>query len=309
MGNETKTGEVLLQKPVNEITVIIPAFNEEESVASTVEDVENHLSKLELDFEIIVVDDGSTDNTKKEALKAGARVLIHNKNMGYGNSIMDGISIASYPVIAILDADGTYPVSMLPKMIDEANRYDMVIGARVWDRKNTTLKASVFRKLLYFITLYLASERTLDINSGFRVFHTHDILDYRQLLCPTFSFTTTLTLLKLFTSKSIFFLPIKYGERMGTSKVAYFRDAFKTFAFVFMLANLFKIYRVSLAGILFIILINGFIALLRETFNLAGTTTFSLLFLVNAIYLFVMIAMGMIAQNQHFLFKLHGNKK
>jgi len=135
LANKTKIGEEILQPPVVGVSVVIPALNEEGCVSETVKDVIDHLKKTNADFEVIVVDDGSSDKTRQRALEAGARILVHNKNMGYGKSIMDGISIALYDVIAIMDADGTYPAAMLPEMITAVNLHDMVIGARVWNKK------------------------------------------------------------------------------------------------------------------------------------------------------------------------------
>src|SRR3989339_823055 len=109
MPNVTKAGAELLQPPITGVSVIIPCKNEELAVAKTIREVDAALASQNYDYEIIVVDDGSVDNTRDEALAAGARVLCHGINLGYGNAIMNGMAVAKYPVIGILDADGTYP--------------------------------------------------------------------------------------------------------------------------------------------------------------------------------------------------------
>jgi len=168
--------------------------------------------------------------------------------------------------------------------------------------------ARLFRKLLYFITLYLTSVRALDYNSGFRVFRKHDILDYRQLLCPTFSFTTSHTLLSLLSGKSVFFMPIGYGERVGESKVAYFRDGFKTLSYVFMIANLFQIYRLTLAIIVMMLTANILAIITFQLIPLGIITISIIVIMLNLTFIFGMIAMATMANNQHYLFQLHGKK-
>lgn len=246
MGNTTESRLAYLQGPLTGVSVVIPCKDEEEAVRQTVEEVKQALDTTGLDYEVIVVDDGSADSSGQEALEAGAMVLSHRTNLGYGNAIMNGMSVAKYPVIAILDADGTYPPAMLPRMIELASRHDMVIGQRIWETHNTTRFSLLLRRLLGLVIAYFTSAKAPDFNSGFRVFHKTDILDFRPLLCPTFSFTTSLTLLFLLTHRSVRFLPIEYATRIGSSKVAILRDALRTFAYVFLMANLFQSYRLSL---------------------------------------------------------------
>ena len=246
MANQTKVGKIYCQDPISGISIIIPALNEEGAIATTIQGLHSAMESSDVDYEVILVDDGSTDNTREEALNAGAQVIIHNKNMGYGNAIMDGIRSSNFPVIAMLDADGTYPMAMLPDLIKEANSHEMVIGARQWTSQNTSLMARIYRKGLFHLIRYLTSARTVDYNSGFRVFRKLDILDYNHLLCPTFSFTTTMTLIFLLTHRSVSFLKIDYSERIGISKVSYFRDAIRTLSYIFMIANFFQAYRTTL---------------------------------------------------------------
>jgi len=246
MANQTQVGEIYCQEPVDGVSVIIPALNEENAIATTIQGLQTALDPTGIDYEIILVDDGSTDNTRQNALDAGAQVVVHNKNMGYGNSLMDGIRASNFPVIAMLDADGTYPMAMLPRLIEEASRYDMVIGARQWTNSNTSFLARIYRKALFYLIRYLTSARAVDFNSGFRVFRKLDILDYKHLLCPTFSFTTTMTMIFLLTHRSVSFLEIDYSARVGLSKVSYFRDAIRTLSYIFMIANFFQAYRTTL---------------------------------------------------------------
>jgi polyisoprenyl-phosphate glycosyltransferase len=262
MADQTSVGVEFLQEPVRGVSVIIPCKNEACAIDQVILQVHQTLDATSIDYEIIVVDDGSTDCTRQAALEAGARVLVHNINMGYGNSIMDGMTIARYPVIAILDGDGTYPIAMLPAMIEQAGAHDMVIGTRAWNDVNTSLMGRVMRRLLYYVILYFSNHRAPDYNSGLRVFHKLNILNFRPILCPTFSFSTSLTLLYLLSMRSILFMDIEYAPRIGKSKVAYVRDAIRAFSYVFIISSLFQPYRMAGIFILLELAINGLITLL-----------------------------------------------
>jgi glycosyltransferase involved in cell wall biosynthesis len=115
------------------ISVVIPAFNEQDSIASTVESVRTTLDGAALGpYEVVVVDDGSSDATARLAADAGARVVTHPHNVGYGKSLKDGILAARFDTIVITDADGTYPIAAIPALVAEYRRgHDMVVGARM----------------------------------------------------------------------------------------------------------------------------------------------------------------------------------
>src|SRR6185503_21043411 len=105
-------------------SIIIPAYNEEESIVSVIDEIRNHLKQAELDFPIIVVDDGSTDQTSQKAESRGVTVLRHDENIGYGASLKTGIRYAETEWVIIIDADGTYPASAIPEMIKYAKTQD-----------------------------------------------------------------------------------------------------------------------------------------------------------------------------------------
>ena len=115
------------------ISVIIPAYNEEGAIAKTIEEVKKVISENQIfeGSEIIVINDGSTDNTKKEALEKNVIVLDNIQNMGYGYSLKKGITHAKNEIIVTIDADLTYPFSSVGEMYKAKQKgYDLVVGAR-----------------------------------------------------------------------------------------------------------------------------------------------------------------------------------
>jgi len=121
------------------LSVVIPAFNEQGAVRSTVQDVRSHLEPLGIPFEIIVVDDGSQDNTRQEAIASGATVDFNDVNSGYGAALKRGVRQAKFEYVAILDADGTYPAKYLPAMLEMCRDQDMVVGDRGAAMRNVPL--------------------------------------------------------------------------------------------------------------------------------------------------------------------------
>ncbi|CAA7612126.1 glycosyltransferase family 2 protein [Magnetospirillum sp. UT-4] len=216
------------------ISVVIPALNEEQTVAATVETAAAILRDADLPCEIIVVDDASSDRTAELARTAGARVVSHVANMGYGRSLKDGILAASHDIIVITDADGTYPIAKIPSLVRGLDAgYDMVVGQRTGRAYRGSVIKSPLRWLLKNLTEFTCGQEIPDINSGLRAFRRSAVLPYLARLCNTFSFTTSLTLAFLMNGKSVLHLPVSYDERIGsTSKVRLLRDSLRTMQYI-----------------------------------------------------------------------------
>jgi glycosyltransferase involved in cell wall biosynthesis len=201
------------------LSVVIPAYNEEGAVRSTVDDVRSELSALGIPFEIIVIDDGSSDNTLAEARATGAVVDANQVNTGYGASLKRGIRLAQHEYVAIIDADGTYPARYLPTMLAECRRQDMVVGDRGAAMRNVPLIRRPAKWFLNKLASFLAERRLNDLNSGLRVFRKSELVPFIPLLPQKFSFTTTITLCMACNGKRMIYMPIEYGKRVGTSKI------------------------------------------------------------------------------------------
>ena len=209
------------------LTVVIPAFNEAGAIRAVVEDTRRALKGLGVDHEVIVVDDASGDATAVEAAAAGARLLSHPANAGYGAAIMTGAAQARYDLIAILDADGSYPPAELAKLLPHARQFDMVIGQRTGEEYRGGAFKRRGRWAFAWLARFVTGQRVPDVNSGMRLFHRRVLEDAGHIVCRGFSFSTTLTLSALTAGRFIKHVPITYLPRVVRSHVRYLRDTLR----------------------------------------------------------------------------------
>ncbi|MCX5753036.1 MAG: glycosyltransferase family 2 protein [Candidatus Krumholzibacteria bacterium] len=217
------------------LSIIIPAYNEEEGL-------DRALGRLmpiarEKGWEVIVIDDGSTDDTGNVATRHGARLVAHPENKGYGASLKTGIRNASHELVLMMDSDGQHDASQIEMLLADADRYDMVVGAR---KKMVGMRAPG-KKLLSLVANYLSDVKIPDLNSGFRVFKKSTIRSFLHF-CPNgFSFTTTITLAYLREGYSVKYIPIDVEKRIGrASTVAFLRDGYGAFMLIVRVIVLFN---------------------------------------------------------------------
>lgn len=211
------------------ISIIIPALNEADGILPTIDRVKAVASNEGWDLELIVVDDGSKDGTGEIAKNAGAIVVRHPKNGGYGLSLQDGIRVSTADLIAITDADGTYPIEELPKlvaMMDEG--YDMAVGARQGAEYRQSWWKYPARIAFRLLAEYVAGRRIPDINSGLRVMRREKLLPHYTNTCYGFSFTTSITLIFFLCGYFVGYMPIPYAARIGQTKVRHLWDTLRT---------------------------------------------------------------------------------
>jgi glycosyltransferase involved in cell wall biosynthesis len=201
------------------VSVIIPAFNEAAHVAQQIRSVEEVLHASGWLFEIIVVDDGSTDGTASQAATTGVRVLRHRRNRGYGAALKRGIAAARFDWILITDADGTYPASAIPALLHVAPENDMVVGSRTGQTVRIPIMRRPAKWFLGRLASYLAGQKLPDLNSGLRLMRKDLIERYLHLLPSGFSFTTTITLASACNDHPIEYVHIDYLARLGESKI------------------------------------------------------------------------------------------
>ena len=209
-----------------QVSVIIPAYNEEEGIKASLDGLQEKLRDIPYSYEVIVVDDGSVDRTAEILQECDVRLLRHPCNMGYGAALKTGIREAGGEVIVIIDADGTYPAEKIPVMLDlmYAEHYDMVVGARIGKNVNIPLARRPAKWLITRFASYLAGVKIPDLNSGLRVFRKEVALKFFNLFPNGFSFTTTITLVTLSNGYKVWFEPIDYLPRSGKSKIKPLQD-------------------------------------------------------------------------------------
>lgn len=207
--------------------MVIPAFNEAESLAGVVEKLRGDLRRRDVPHEIVVVVDGATDATEKIARQVADRVVVHPVNCGYGRSLKTGILAAKHDCIVITDADGTYPHDRIPDLLALMDRFDMVVGARSGSFYSGNTVKRYGRVLFRWLSEYATGQSIPDINSGLRAFRRSQIVPFFPLINSGFSFTTTCTLSYLLNDLLVAYVPIDYFKRQGVSKVHHVRDSLR----------------------------------------------------------------------------------
>ena len=246
------------------ISVVIPCYNEEKSIGSTIDEIIKVMkyNNIYKGSEIIVVNDGSSDNTGKILEKKKVKVITNPCNMGYGYSLKKGINESINETIVITDADSTYPFSCVIDMLKEKEKgFDLVVGRRCGKYYKESFHKSILRKILKKFVEFVSGKKVKDVNSGLRVFDKSTVVKYFPRLCNTFSFTTSQTLAYLMNSLTVSYVDIPYNKRKGKSKVRLFKDSMRSLKYILessIYYNPLKIF--SLLSVLCLILsVIGFI--------------------------------------------------
>ncbi len=224
------------------ISIVIPAYNEANAIAETIQAAETAFAESGHDFEIIVVDDCSTDETRARAQETNARVIAHPTNKGYGNALLTGIRNARHPWIAITDADGTYPIDALPEMLQTASErgYDMYVGARQGKHYYQSAFKATLRVCFRMLSEFVVGQNIPDINSGLRILRRDMVLRFAPALSGGFSFTTSITIIAFQTNHHVAYCPVDYFPRKGKSHVHLFRDSRRALQIIVMTIILFN---------------------------------------------------------------------
>jgi polyisoprenyl-phosphate glycosyltransferase len=218
-----------------DLTIVLPCYNEQDHVLTELERIAAAMDASPFSYEILAIDDKSTDDTLRVLTEAQTRfpqlrVIAFRRNGGSGTARRIGTADAYGRVVVWTDADMTYPNERIPQfvqyLIDHPD-VDQVVGARTSERGTHKLLRVPAKWLIRKLAERLSSTKIPDLNSGFRAFKRDVSLPYLRLLPPGFSCVTTITLSFLSNQRTVDYLPIEYAKRAGRSKFHFISDAYR----------------------------------------------------------------------------------
>ncbi|MTD10598.1 glycosyltransferase [Acinetobacter sp. YIM 103518] len=218
------------------VSVVLPAKNESGAIGTTISKILN----LKLVDEVLVINDGSTDNTAELAQKAGARVISHPYSKGNGSAIKTGARNASGDIIIFMDADGQHDPQDIPKLLEKIHAgYDLVVGARQ-KGSQASVGRGIANKFYNNLASYMTEHKVEDLTSGFRAVKADKFREFLYLLPNGFSYPTTSTMAFFRAGYSICYVPIHASQRIGKSHIKPLRDSIRFFLIIFKIATLYS---------------------------------------------------------------------
>ena len=270
--------------------VIIPVYNESGAIEDTIHRVKDICARVpDYDFEIICVNDGSSDGTGDILNRvSGVTVITHDVNRGYGAALRTGLDYCDEEWIFITDADGTYPLEDLPRLLSlAAGNVDMVVGARQGSGISSSLPHQLARWILRKMVHGLTGVMVPDLNSGMRVFRRTLYQEFRHLLPMGFSFTSTLTVASLYSGRKVRYEPINYERRVGKSNIKPVSDFFGFSMLIVRLASYFEPLRFFLPAA-FVLALLGVLRAIRDVIVVNQFGALSVILLLTAFQVFML---------------------
>src|SRR5690554_7594057 len=218
------------------VSVVLPAKNEAAAIGSTLERIFTHVPGAE----VIVVNDGSTDNTLEIAQAAGAKVVSHPYSKGNGAAIKSGARAATGDVIVFMDADGQHDPADIPRLLARLEEgHDMVVGARQ-KGSQASIGRSIANKFYNRLATYMTGHRIEDLTSGFRAVRASKFREFLYLLPNGFSYPTTSTMAFFRAGYSVAYEPIHAAQRIGKSHIRLLRDGSRFLLIIFKIGTLYS---------------------------------------------------------------------
>jgi len=245
-------------------SIVIPAYNEEAAIGDDLDVIKRTMDSTGRPYEIIVVNDGSTDRTVEiVSSRQGVQLVHHERNRGTGAARTTGIQAARGDVIIMTDGDGTYPNQDMPKLLECLEQCDMVIGARRQEQGTAKWLRAPAKWFIRRLAAYLTETEIPDLNSGMRAFKKDIAMRYLNLLPNTHSWVSTITIAFLSDGYSVRFIPIDYYKRKGRSSFHPIKDTYNYITLVVRAVTYFNPLKVFLPVALTLILV-GAVKLVRD---------------------------------------------
>jgi len=275
------------------VSIVIPAYNEEVAIGDDLDLIKRTMDGTGQPYEVIVVNDGSTDRTAEiVSSRPWVRLLHHSHNRGTGAARSTGVRAAAGNLILMTDGDGTYPNQDMPKLVEELQRCDMVIGARKKEKGTMKWLRAPAKWFIRSLASYLTAVKIPDLNSGLRGFKKDLVMKYMGILPNTHSWVSTITIAFLSDGYEVHFIPIDYYERKGKSSFHPMRDTYNYLTLVVRAVTFFNPLKVFLPISLFLFAVGGIKMvsdIFRYNFHIPTTTVIVLLTAVQV------AAMGLLA--------------
>ena len=218
-------------------TIVVPAYNEQEPISQVLEDL---VSRYADSAEIIVVDDGSTDNTEATVKRfPQVQLVSHKRNFGYGAALKSGILSAETELVCLFDGDGQHNPDDVQRLLDVSGDADLVVASRGASAYRRLLRAPG-KLVLQLLANFLVGRRIPDLNSGLRVLRREMMLRYLHLLPNGFSASTTMTMIALSQDYEVRYVSVSAARRKGRSQVRQVRDGLGTIMLILRMLLLFR---------------------------------------------------------------------
>ncbi|MBY5937712.1 glycosyltransferase family 2 protein [Marinobacter nauticus] len=231
-------------------SIIIPAKNEASAIGPVIESA----MKLPGCCEVIVVDDGSDDDTRLIAAEQGARVIRHPYSKGNGASIKTGARAATEDVLVFMDADGQHSPQDIPRIVECLSQgFDMVVGARQ-KGSQASVGRGIANRFYNRLASYMTGQKVQDLTSGFRAARREKFLEFINLLPNGFSYPTTSTMAFFRAGYSVGYVPINAAQRKGKSHIKPLQDGVRFLLIIFKVGTLYSPLKlfVPIAAVLFL---------------------------------------------------------
>jgi len=230
-----------------DLTIIIPCHNEAGNLPGLIADIRKVMDPRPESYEVLVVDDASTDDTAKVAADAGARVVSHPYNLGNGAAVKSGIRAAEGNIVLMMDGDGQHRPEVIPEILENLEQFDLVVGART-SKSHAGVHRFAANTVYNWLASYVTKFRILDLTSGLRATKRATALRYLYLLPNTFSYPTTMTMAFLRSGLSLKYISIVALPRGkgSKSKIRLFSDGTRFFLIITKIATIFSPFRVFL---------------------------------------------------------------